>query len=219
MKKSVLLLLPLMLTLGACKTTPKTPDIPDTPDTPDWGETATYTVTFRGSKDRSGLGSGSQLGTNAFDSSLSALIEEQTDGALVSFGGQKCGTQLVGGDSATDTSLTIGTGSYAGKFYLKFSVDIVKIEVTVQNYYKAYTNGFSLDANAEVTMCSYDRTGDGTVLESKNVDLTTTETNTAPSERQESLEFENKTREIAFFNSADKHRTYIHSLTITYIVK
>ena len=46
MKKSLLLLIPLILGLGAC-TNPKTPG---TPDIPDWGETATKTIVFKGDK-------------------------------------------------------------------------------------------------------------------------------------------------------------------------
>ena len=224
MKKSLLLLIPLILGLGAC-TNPKKPDTPDTPDTPDWGETATYTVTFKGDKNRSGLGTGSQLGTNAFDTALKALVNEQTNNSLVSIGGQKCGTQLVGGDSGTDTSLTIGTGSYDGLIYFTFNVDIVKIDVTVQNYYKphhdyqANKDVTGVDTAAEVTICSYSSSGNGSVLESKNINLATEDEVNAPAEKQDSLEFKEKSNTIAFFNSAEKHRTYIHSLTITYIVE
>lgn len=65
-----------MLSLGACNTRKESdiPDNPDTPDTPDWGETATKEIVFKGDKSRSGLGSGSQLGTNAFDTALTNLI-------------------------------------------------------------------------------------------------------------------------------------------------
>ena len=224
MKKSLLLLIPLILGLGAC-TNPKTPDTPDTPDIPDWGETASKTIVFKGDKSRTGLGSGSQLGTNAFDSNLTSLINEQTNNSLVSIGGQKCATQLVGGDSGTDTSLTIGTGSYDGLIYFTFNLDIVKIDVTVQNYYKPHhdyeTNQdvTGVDKEAEVTICSYSSSGSGSVLESKNIDLATEDEVNAPVEKQDSLEFKEKSNTIAFFNSAEKHRTYIHSLTITYIIE
>ena len=218
MKKSLLVLLPLILVLGACTNQPKTPDVPDTPDTPDWGETATKTIVFKGDKTRAGLGSGSQLGTSAFDNALTSLINEQSDNALTALGGNKCAMQLVGGDSAADTSLTIGTGSYDGLIYFTFSLDIVKIDVTIQNYYKAYTGGFSIDNAAELTICSYSPNGDGTVIESKEVSLATEDVTNVPEEKQESLELNEKTNTIAFFNNAEKHRTYIHSLTITYLV-
>ncbi len=91
MKKSLLLLIPLMLALGACNTRKESdiPDTPDTPDTPSWGETSTKEIVFKGDKARSGLGSGSQLGTNAFDTALTSLINSQTDNALTALGGQK----------------------------------------------------------------------------------------------------------------------------------
>ena len=219
MKKSLLLLIPLFLGLGAC-TNPKTPD---TPDIPDWGETATKTIVFKGDKSRTGLGSGSQLGTSAFDSNLTSLINEQTDNALVSLGGQKCGTQLVGGDSGTDTSLTIGTGSYDGLIYFTFNLDIVKIDVTVQNYYKPHhdyehnVDVSGLDTEAEVTICSFGTSNE--ICESKKVDLSTEDAVNIPSERQEILELTEKTNTVGFFNEAAKHRTYSHSLTITYVVE
>ena len=222
MKKSLLLLLPLILTLGAC-TNPKTPDTPEIPEIPDWGETATKTIVFKGDKSRSGLGSGSQLGTNAFDTALRSLVNEQSGNKLVNFGGQKCGTQLVGGDAGTDTSLTIGTGSYDGLIYFTFNLDIVKIDVTIQNYYKPHhdyqTNQdvSGLDTEAEVTICSYAESN--IISESKKVDLSTEDAVNIPSERQETLELTEKTNTIGFYNEAAKHRTYIHSLTITYVVE
>ncbi|MBO4856824.1 MAG: hypothetical protein J5511_05605 [Bacilli bacterium] len=216
MKKPILLLLPLILALGACN---------NKNNKPSWGETSTKTIVFKGDKNRSGLGSGSQLGTEAFDNALTSLINEQADNSLTKLGGKKCGTQLVGGDSGTDTSLTIGTGSYDGLIYLTFNLDIVKIDVTLQNYYKPHhdyqTNQdvSGIDANAEATICSYDPSGDGTVIEQKEIDLSTEDVVNVPAEREETLELKEKTNTIAFYNSAEKHRTYIHSLTVTYLVK
>ena len=217
MKKSLLLLIPLILGLGAC-TDPKTPD---TPDIPDWGDTASKTIVFKGDKNRSGLGSGSQLGTSAFDTALRNLANEQSGNKLVNIGGQKCGTQLVGGDSGTDTSLTIG--SYDGLIYFTFNLDIVKIDVTVQNYYKPHhdyehnVDVSGLDTEAEVTICSFGTSNE--ICESKKVDLSTEDAVNIPSERQETLELTEKTNTVGFFNEAAKHRTYIHSLTITYVVE
>ena len=74
MKKSLLLLLPLILGLSACSSQKK--------DKPDWGEVATKTIVFKGEKNRSGLTSGSQLGTAAFNSALTNLVNEQTDNSL-----------------------------------------------------------------------------------------------------------------------------------------
>ena len=219
MKKSLLLLIPLILGLGAC-TNPKTPDIPDIPD---WGETASKTIVFKGDKSRSGLGSGSQLGTSAFDTALRNLVNEQSGNKLVNIGGQKCGTQLVGGDAGTDTSLTIGTGSYDGLIYFTFNLDIVKIDVTLQNYYKPHhdyehnVDVSGLDTEAEVTICSFGVSNE--ICESKKVDLSTEDAVNIPSERQETLELTEKTNTVGFFNEAAKHRTYIHSLTITYVVE
>lgn len=217
MKKFLLLLLPLILGLSACSSQKK--------DKPDWGEVATKTIVFKGEKNRSGLTSGSQLGTAAFNSALTNLVNEQTDTSLVSLGGDKCGTQLVGGESGTDTSLTIGTGGYLGLIYFTFNFDIVKLDVTVQNYYKPHhdyqTNKdvSGLDTEAEVTICSYSPIGEEKVKEHKDIDLSTEDEVNVPSERQETLELTESTNTIAFYNSASKHRTYIHSLTITYIVK
>ena len=222
MKKSLLLLIPLIVALGAC-TNPKTPDTPDTPDIPDWGETASKTIVFKGDKNRSGLGSGSQLGTSAFDTALKALVNEQTNNSLVSIGGQKCATQLVGGDAGTDTSLTIGTSSYDGLIYFTFNLDIVKIDVTLQNYYKPhhdYQNDqdvLGIDLNSEVTICSFDTSN--IISESKKVDLSTKDSANIPGEREETLELHEKTNTIGFYNEAAEHRTYIHSLTITYVVE
>ena len=219
MKKSLLLLIPLILGLGAC-TNPKTPDIPDIPD---WGETASKTIVFKGDKSRSGLGSGSQLVTSAFDTALRNLVNEQSGNKLVNIGGQKCGTQLVGGDAGTDTSLTIGTGSYAGLIYFRFNLEIVKLDFTIQNYYKPHhdyqtdQDVTGVDTEAEVTICSFDASNE--ISESKKVDLSTEDVLNIPSERQETLELTEKTNTIGFFNEAAKHRTYIHSLTITYVVE
>ncbi len=226
MKKSLLILLiPLMLSLGACNTRKESdvPDTPDTPDTPDWGETATKEIVFKGDKSRSGLGSGSQLGTNAFDTALTNLINSQADNTLPTLGGQKCATQLVGGDAGSDTSLTIGTGSYDGLIYFTFDLEIVKIEATVQNYYKPHhdyelnVDVSGVDVNAEVVMCSYSPV-DG-VNESKEVNLATEDAVSIPAESSHSVEFKESTNTIAFYNNAEKHRTYIHSLIITYLVE
>ena len=220
MKKSLLLLLPLVLTLGACSN-PKTPD---TSEKPSWGETSTKTIVFKGDKTRSGLGSGSQLGTTAFNNALTSLVNEQADNSLTALGGDKCGTQLVGGDAGTDTSLTIGTGSYDGKIYFAFNLDIVQIDVTLQNYYKPhhdYQTGqdvSGIDTEAEVTICSYSLSNES-AIESKEVNLATTDGVSVPSEKQESLILTESTKTIAFFNKAAKHRTYIHSLTITYLAQ
>ncbi len=207
-----------MLSLGACNTR-KESDIPDTPDTPTWGETSTKEIVFKGDKVRSGLGSGSQLGTNAFDTALTSLINSQADNTLTALGGQKCGTQFVGGDdkTATETSLTVGTSSYDGLIYFTFDLEIVQIDAVLQNYYKPYSGGMSLDVDAEVVMCSYNPT-DG-VKESKEVNLATEDKVSIPAERNETLEFKESTNTIAFYNNASKHRTYIHSLTITYLVE
>ena len=205
-----------MLSLGACNTR-KESDIPDTPDTPSWGETSTKEIVFKGDKTRSGLTGGSQLGDPSFDTALTNLINTQTENSLTALGGQKCGTQLVGGDSGTDTSLTIGTGSSEGLIYFTFDLEIVKIEATVQNYYKPYPGGMSLDTEAEVVMCSYSPV-DG-VKESKEVNLATEDAVSIPTERNETLAFKESTNTIAFKNNAVKHRTYIHSLTITYLVE
>ena len=177
MKKSLLLLIPLMLSLGACNTRKESdiPDNPDTPDTPNWGETAIKEIVFKGDKSRSGLGSGSQLGTNAFDTALTSLINSQADNTLTALGGQKCGTQLVGGDAGSDSSLTIGTGSSDGLIYFTFDLDIIKIEATLQNYYKPHhdyehdVDVSGVDVDAKVVMCSYNPT-DG-AKESKEVNL------------------------------------------------
>ena len=226
MKKSLLLLLiPLIVTFGACNTRKESdiPDKPDTPDTPDWGETATKEIVFKGDKTRSGLTSGSKLGDPSFDTALTNLINTQTENSLTALGGQKCGTQLVGGDSGTDTSLTIGTGSSEGLIYFTFDLEIVKIEATVQNYYKPHhdyelnVDVSGVDVDAEVVMCSYSPT-DG-VKESKEVNLATEDAVSIPVERNETLELKESTNTIAFYNNASKHRTYIHSLTITYLVE
>ncbi len=214
-----------MLSLSACNTRKESdiPDTPDTPDTPSWGETATKEIVFKGDKTRSGLASGSQLGTDAFDTALTNLINSQADNTLTSLGGKKCATQLVGGDAGSYTSLTIGTGSYDGLIYFTFDLEIIKIEATVQNYYKPHhdyelnVDVSGLDVNAEVVMCSYSPT-DG-VKESKEVNLATEDAVSIPLERNETLEFKESTNTIAFYNSAEKHRTYIHSLIITYLVK
>ncbi len=231
MKKALLLLLPLILGLGACSNkkesnnpeTPETPEVPDTPVTPDWGETATTTIVFKGDKTRSGLGKGSQLGTSAFDTALTNLINEQSDNSLDALGGDKCSTQLVGGDSSSYTSLTIGTGKYNGLIYFKFDLDIVKIDANIQGYYNPHhdyeqdKDVLGIDLNAELTICSYD-ISEG-VKESKEINLATTDDTTIPSERNESLELKESTDTIAFYNNAAAHRTFIHSLTITYLAE
>ena len=137
--------------------------------------------------------------------------------------------QLVGGNDATDTSLTIGSGSYDGLIYFTFDYQIVKIDVTVQNYYKPHydyetqTNVSGVDTEAEVTICSYvapaTEDGTGTIKESKNVDLTESDSVAIPNQKEASLELKEATNTIAFKNSAEKHRTYIHSLTVTYLVE
>ena len=215
MKKSLLLLLPLILGLGAC-TNPKTPD---TPDIPDWGETASKTIVFKGDKNRTGFTGGSQLGDDKFDTALRNMVNEQSGNKLVNIGGQKCTAQFVGGDNntATETSLSIGTGSSDGLIYFTFNLDIVKIEATLQNYYKPYNGGMSLDTEAEVTICSFGTSNE--ICESKKVDLSTEDAVNIPGERQETLELTEKTNTVGFFNEAAKHRTYIHSLTITYVVE
>ena len=221
MKKLLLLLIPLILTLGACNTR-KESDIPDNhdiPDTPDWGETATKEIVFKGDKTTSSLIQGSKLGETSFDNSVSNLINSQTNNSLVGLGGNSCTIQYVGGDKETakDVSLSIGTGSSEGLIYFTFNLDIVQIDVILQNYYKPYPGGMSLDNEAEVVMCSYSPT-DG-VKESKEVNLATEDAVSIPAERNETLELKESTNTIAFYNNASKHRTYIHSLTITYLVK
>ncbi len=222
MKKSLLLLIPLILTLGACNTR-KESDIPDTPDTPSWGETSTKEIVFKGDKNRTGLTGGSQLGDSKFDTALTNLINNQADNTLTALGGQKCGTQLVGGDAGSDTSLTIGTGEYDGLIYFTFSLDIVQIDVVLQNYYKPHhdfetdKDVTGIDVNAEMVMCSYSSV-DG-VKESKEVNLATEDAVSIPTERNETLKFKESTNTIAFYNNAAEHRTYIHSLTITYLVE
>ena len=95
----------------------------------------------------------------------------------------------------------------------------------MQNYYKPHhdyqTNKdvSGLDTEAEVTICSYSPLGEEKVKEHKDIDLSTKDEVNIPSERQETLELTESTNTIAFYNSAEKHRTYIHSLIITYIVK
>ena len=223
MKKSLLLLLPLILALGACNAKKEEPK-PDVDPVPDWGEVATKTIVFKGDKSRSGLGSGSQLGTSAFDTALTNLINSQTDNSLTGLGGEKCGTQLVGGDSGTDSSLTIGTGSYDGLIYLTFNLDIVKLDFTIQNYYKPHhdyqqnVDVSGVDVNAEVSVCSYTPASNAK-NEVTNFDLSVTDEVSIPNEKQESVSFKKSTNTIAFFNSESKHRTYVHSLTITYLVK
>ena len=218
MKKSLLLLIPLILSLGACTNpkTPDTPDIPDTPDTPDWGETATYTISFRGDKSRTGWSGGSQISNPTFKNALEELVNNQTNNSLIALDGDKCAAQPVG---ENDTTLTIGSGSSEGYVYFTFSLDIVEIDATIQNYHKVYNGGFSLDSEAEVTMCSYSPAGSGTVIEGKEVNLLVTDTTAIPDERQESLELKEKANTIAFFNNDAQHRTFIHSLTITYVVE
>ena len=232
MKKTLLLLLPLMLTLGACtdkkqETKPSNSDSGDV--TPDWGETSTKTIVFKGAKNRSGLTSGSQLNEGNFNNVLTNYINEQADDSLTALGGKKCTMQLVGGDSGSDTSLTIGTGSANGLIYFTFNLDIVKIDVTIQNYYKPHhdyeqnIDVSGIDQNAEVTICSYvapaTEDGEGTIKESQKVNLSTTDTVNVPSERDASFALKEATNTIAFKNDEEKHRTYIHSLTVTYLVK
>ena len=215
MKKSLLLLIPLILGLGAC-TNQKTPDIPDIPDTPNSGETASYTITFRGDENRTGWSGGSQISNSTFKTALEELVNSQTNNSLTAIDGEKCAAQPVG---ESDTTLTIGSSSSKGYVYFTFSLDIVRIDVTIQNYHKVYNGGFSLDSEAELTMCSYSPVGNGTVIEGKEVDLKVKDTKTIPEERQESLELKEKTTTIAFLNKQSQHRTFIHSLTITYVVK
>ena len=74
-----------------------------------------------------------------------------------------------------------------------------------------------MDVDAEVVMCSYSPV-DG-VKESKEVNLATEDAVSIPVERNETLELKESTNTIAFYNNASKHRAYIHSLTITYLVK
>lgn len=219
MKKCVLLFLPLILALEACSINKKKQD-----EIPDWGETASKTIVFKGDKNRNGLKSGSQLGTTAFDNALKDLINTQTDNALTTFGGDKCAAQLVGGDAAEDTSLTIGTGSYAGLIYFRFNLEIVKLDFTIQNYYKPHhdyeqnVDVSGVDTSAELSVCSY-AIGSETKSEVANFDLSTDDDVSIPSEREESVSFKESTKTIAFFNNAASHRTYIHSLTITYLVR
>ena len=220
MKKYLLLLLPLILSLSACNINEKE----QKDEIPDWGETATKTIVFKGDKSRSGLTSGSQLGTSAFDAALASLINSQSDNSLEALGGDKCASQLVGGESASDTSLTIGTGSYAGLIYFTFNLDIVKLDFTVQNYYKPHhdyehnVDVSGLDTSAELSVCSYAPAGE-TKSEVTNFDLSSTDEVSVPEEKEESVSFKESTKTIGFFNSGAKHRTYIHSLTVTYIVK
>ena len=228
MKKTLLLLIPLMLTLGACNTrkkpeVPNIPDTPDVPDKPDWGETGIKNILFKGDKTRTGLTNGSQLGDSKFDTALTSLINTQTDNSLTALGGHKCAFQDVGGDTGSDSSLTIGTGKYDGLIYFTFNIEIVQIDVAIQNYfnphhdYQTNKDVTGIDVDTEVVMCSYSPT-DG-VKESKEVSLATTDAVNIPNERSETLEFKEPTNTIAFYNNAASHRTYIHSISITYLVK
>lgn len=227
MKKSLLILIPLMLSLGACNTRKESdiPDNPDTPDTPNWGETATKEIVFKGDKTTSSLVQGSKLGDSTFENSVTNFVNAQTNNSLVALGGNDCTIQYVGGDNntATDISLSIGTGSLKGLIYFTFDLEIVKIEATVQNYYKPHhdyelnVDVTGIDVDAEVVMCSYSPV-DG-VRESKEVNLATEDAVSIPAESSHSVEFKESTNTIAFYNNAEKHRTYIHSLTITYLVK
>lgn len=227
MKKPLLLLIPLILTLDACNTRKESdiPDNPDTPDTPSWGETATKEIVFKGDKTTSSLVQGSEIGETSFNNSVTNFINAQTNNSLVELGGNKCTVQFVGGDdkTATDVSLCVGTGSLKGLIYFTFNLDIVQIDVTLQNYYKPHhdyelnVDVSGVDVDAEVVMCSYSPT-DG-VKESKEVNLATEDAVSIPVERNETLELKESTNTIAFYNNASKHRTYIHSLTITYLVK
>ena len=215
MKKCLLLLIPLILTLGACNTRKES----DIPDTPDWGETATKEIVFKSDKNTSSLVQGSKLGDSTFENSVTNFVNAQTNNSLVGLGGNNCTVQFVGGDNetATDVSLCVGTGSSKGLIYFTFDLKIVQIDVLLQNYYKPYPGGMSFDTDAEVVMCSYSLT-DG-VKESKEVNLAIKDATNIPIERNETLEFKESTNTIAFYNNASKHRTYIHSLTITYLVE
>ena len=236
MKKSLFLLIPLIITLGACtsrrntssnSTEPSSTEPSSTTSStgPEELNTETQKFVFKGDKSRSGLTPGSQLGTTQFDNALASLMNEGSDGPLQSFDGESCAMQLVGGDSSSDTSLTIGTSKYSGLIYFTFNYLITQIEVEVQGYYNPHhdyqqnKDVTGVDLDAEVTICSYDTSGEQHPIETKNIDLSTEDDVSVPQVKEESLEFNEPANTIAFYNNGKQHRTWIHSLTVTYIME
>lgn len=166
----------------------------------------TKTVVFKGDSKRTGMTKGSQIGTEAFTTAVTALFNDGGEGFLTSIEGASCAFQNVDVANGPVTSLTIGTGKYAGNIIFNFSKEIVKLDFTIQAYhsYNDYQNKYTIDTAAEIT------------VEGTKYDLSTTDTDNPPEPKEEHITLPQGKNSIEFSNSDGAHRTYVHSVTFTY---
>ena len=217
MNKKLLFLLPLIC-LIACtskgqehshNSEPLNPSSDSTPSSSDSSEQETYetkTVVFKGASDRTGMTKGSQMGTEAFTTAVTALFNSDSEGFLTSIEGASCAFQNVDVSNGPITSLTVGTGKYAGNIKFNFSKQIVKLDFTIQAYhsFNDYQNQYNMDTDAEVS------------VEGTKYDLSLTSTDDPPEEKVEHLTLTTPKNNIQFSNEAGGHRVYIHSVTLYY---
>lgn len=166
----------------------------------------TKTVVFKGASNRTGMTQGSQIGTEAFTTAVTALFNSDSEGFLTSIEGASCAFQNVDVSNGPITSLTVGTGKYAGNIKFNFSKQIVKLDFTIQAYhsFNDYQHQYNMDTDAEVT------------VEGTKYDLSLTSTDNPPEEKVEHLTLTTPKNNIQFSNEAGGHRVYIHSVTFYY---
>ena len=163
------------------------------------------TITFKGDASREGMNSGSQIGTEKFTTAVTSLFNKDDGDFLTSIGGAHCSFQIV--NTTAMTSLTVGTGSYAGNIIFNFSKNIVKLDFTIQTYHKydSYHENYSIDTSAEIT------------VEGVQYDMSVSGNTTIPQEQNKSQKLATPKKSVEFSNSEEKHRVYIHELTLTYL--
>ena len=210
MKKPLFVLIPLLLLLTACGTNKNSANTGGNTPEGEQEEEITgnkVTFTFLGASDREGWSSGSGVFDSGDSPAKNALINlfgeymDPEDPSCIT--GNSCTMLYVGKNEADYTSLTVGTASSAGNIEFKFKYDILKVDFSLQTYYKEYPGGVSVDTNA--MLC----------IEDQTVNMSMSEP-AVPGIIVGSYKYDNKKKTLKFYNEEDHQRVYIHELTITF---
>lgn len=208
MKKLLLTLVPVLL-LAAC--TAKKSAVPEGGEDDPQGEDTLQpsedilSLTFKGESDRSGFTPGASVFNQSCQNALKALFGTYLDNNEdKGISGESCAFQYVGGEATHTTSMTIGSSSYGGNVTFNFNYDIYKVEYKIQNYYKAYSGGYTLDSGAYL------------YVEDKKEDLAFTDTTVAPPEKTGEYVYTERKKTLTFHNDGGNQRTYIHEFKITF---
>ena len=116
----------------------------------------------------------------------------------------KCAIQTDSGTAEQEhLHLTMGTGSYAGKIRINFTVPVKKITVSCRAYSKPKPDGYTVDTNALI------------VIEGESHNLETTSEGLQPLQTF-SKELATAKSEIVINNTDEDQRVFIESIEIGY---